>query len=182
MITANITDFLGTVRDALQDQQKTRWADVELQRYLDQGLRAVALESMYNRLNEEISVVVGTSNYSVDKEIIKYHNIESTQAYTVQDDSSITFTDPTEETVEVEYFAFPDRIVYGVTTTITLDIDLFDALRFYTIYRAYQKEASTEHIKKAQYFKGEYQQQLAQNSTRWHGQEDITLYKNDYLT
>lgn len=182
MITANITDFLSTVRDALQDQQKTRWTDAELMRYLDQGQRDLAVRTGFYRLNEEFSVVPGTTDYSVAKEVFKYHVVNTTQDYTVNDDSSITFTDPTTETVEVEYFGIPDRIVYGVTTTLTLDIDLFDMLRFYVIYRAYQKEASTEHIKKAQYFKNEYNELVAQNATRWHGDVDITLYKSDYLT
>ena len=182
MVTGQISSFITSVRDTLQDQQATRWTDEELTRYIDQGNRDMAYTTKYMRVPETISVVDGTTTYDLTYEAIEFHEIDSTQKYEVLNNKQIEFEDSTAEDVDIVYYAYPDRIQYGVTTSLTLENDLFDALRFFVLYRAYQKEASTTNMQKAQYFKNEYENVLKKNMPRWHGQEPITLYRSDYLT
>ena len=85
-----------------------------------------------------------------------------------------------DEIVEVEYYCFPDRIFYGTTTEIFLDEDLYDAMRYYILFRAYQKEASSENLQKSQFFKGEYGTQLQKHLSRWNT-FDVTTSRTDFF-
>lgn len=192
-MTRRIDDILTDIRDTLQDKQKSRWTDQELYRYLDQALRNVAMATRYNKIKHMIYVnepdvpTPPTTDYKLPYEAIEFYkiyNAESSlgeiQPYEILDASTIRFPENKEQKIMVEYYAFPARINYGAATEINVDEDLFDAIRFFILYRAYQKEASTENIQKAQYFKGEYANTLAMHETRWHGKFNVETSRKDY--
>ena len=192
-MTRRIDDILTDIRDTLQDKQKSRWTDQELYRYLDQAMRNVALATKYNKIkhtihvNDPLNPSPTTTDYALPYEAIEFYKISNAdsslgelQPYELVDAKTIRFPENVEQMVLVEYYAFPARINYGATTEINVDEDLHDAIRFFVLYRAYQKEASTENIQKAQYFKGEYANTIAMHSTRWHGKFDVETSRKDY--
>jgi len=182
LLPKNISDILVEVRDTLQDQQKNRWTDQELYRYIDQGMRDIALRTMYLFTKQTINVVDGTTDYLLDKECIEFYKHSSAQDLEQVDSTTLRFKDSAEEEVDIEYYAFPARIVYGVDTTVTLDEDLYDALRYFLLYRCYEKEESTANFQKAMYFKSEYKDYLSLHLTRWHGNTAHTMAKQDFFT
>jgi hypothetical protein len=154
-----VAEILADIRDTLQDQQKARWTDQELYKYLDQGMRNVALATRYNLITETIHVgdpmsPHSTTDYELPLEAIEFKNITCKQPYEILNSRTLRFPENKDESVEVEYYAFPDRIYYGATTDLFLDEDLYDALVYYVLYKAYQKEASTENIQKKHKIKG----------------------------
>jgi len=186
LIVKKIADILTEVRDTLQDQQQSRWSEQELFRYVDQAVRNVALTTRYNKINHTIHVADPlqpgiTDTFELPYEAIEFYNIESEQPYEIMDARTIKFPDNEEEEVIVEYYAFPKRVVYGAVVDLEMDEDLYDALKFFILYRSYQKEASTENIQKAQYFKGEYSSALSLHLTRWHGKFEVKSTRTEFL-
>jgi len=182
LLPKNISDILTEVRDTLQDTQKNRWTDPELYRYLDQGMRDIALRTKYDLSEQTINVVSGTTRYILHKECIEVYKHDSAQTIKQIDSRTIEFEDSTEEDVTIEYYAFPDRIVYGVDTTLSMDEDLYDALVLYILKKCYLKEDSTTSFQRAILFKGEYLDFLSLHQTRWHGKTNDTLAKQDFFT
>jgi len=179
LITKRIADLLTEVRDILQDQQKTRYTDQELFRYLDQGLRNVALATKYLKQVDMFHVKPDTT-FTLTLEAIEFYKITSQQPHEVLDARTVTFPAGEDEDVKIEYYAFPPRIIYGGTVTLELDEDIYDMLRYYIAYRAYEKEASTENLNKAQYFKNEFATLLAMNGQRGHSTFEVTTSRKDY--
>ena len=178
LILKKVTDILTEVRDTLQDQQQSRWTEQELFRYLDQGVRNIAVATRYNKVTDKLKVndslsAYPTNSLTLTQEAIEFYKITANQPHEIIDARTILFPDNTEEEVEIEYYAYPPRVVYGAATELLLDEDLYDAVRYFILYRAYQKEASAENISKAQYFKGEYGNILTMNATRWHGKFEV---------
>jgi len=193
LIVKRISDIFTEVKDSLQDQQGTRWTEQELYRYLDQGMRNIALATKYNLIKHEIAVGDKTASpfvdtYTLPLEAIEFYSIhskdktaETTQSNEIIDARTIRFPENKREDVVVEYYAFPNRVVYGTVVELELDEDLYDALYMFILYRAYQKEASTENLAKAGYFNGEYRTQLSLNMTRWHGKYEVTSSRTAFL-
>ena len=185
LIVKKVTDLFIEVRDTLQDQQQSRWSNQELYRYLDQAMRNIALATKYKLETDTINVgdplaIIPTTDYNLKYEAIEFYKIDTEQPYEILDARTIRFPKNEEGTAVVEYYAFPDRINYGTTLEISVDEDMVDAIRYFILFRAYQKEASTENLRKADYFKGGYSEQIAQNSTRWHGKIHTELSRKDY--
>ncbi len=165
----SITDLFTQIRDTLQDKQKERWTDQELFRYLDQANRSIAVATKFNKIKETINVVEGTTEYPLKAEVIDFYSVGTIQEYELTDAKTITFPNPKDQSVPIEYYAYTPRVYFGATTELEFEEDLYDAIRYFILYRCYQKEASTENIQKAQYFKGEYANVIQSNLTRWHG-------------
>ena len=185
LIPKRISDLFIEVRDTLQDQQKSRWNDQELFRYLDQGNRDITLNTRKNHTKDTIFVAdpalpQQTTEYNLSKEAIEFYEITSEQPYEVKDARTIVFPENKEEYVKIEYYAFPDRIIYGNTQEILLDEDLYDAIRYYIIFKCYQKEDNAESFQKSQYFKSEYGTQLQKHLTRWNT-FDTTTSRTDFF-
>jgi len=178
----NISDLITKTRYTLQDTAKNRYTDEEIYVYIDDAIRDIALRTMYNRISQDIIVVDGQTTYGLTSEAIKFASISTAQTYEIQDPTTIIFEDSTAEDVTIEYYAFPDRIVYGVDTVLSLDEDMYDLVRMFVLARCYEKEDSTELMQKAQYFMNRYRDYLNQNLTRWHGDLEVTLAKNDFYT
>ena len=186
LIVKKIADIFTEVKDSLQDQQGTRWTEQELFRYLDQAVRNVALATRYNKITDKIHVAdplqAGlTDSFTLSLEAIEFYKVESKQPYEIVDARTIKFPENTEEEITVEYYAFPPRVIYGAMTELSLDEDLYDAVKFFILYRAYQKEASTENIQKATYFKSEYSGQITLNLARWHSKFDVASSRTEYF-
>ena len=189
LIPKKIDYILAEMRDTLQDQQASRWTQRELYRYLDQALRHIALATKYNKIKHTIKTGdVNTDTYTLPYEAIEFYSItpkeaetEAPQPHIILDANTIQFPENRDAEVVVEYYAFPKRIVYGVDSEMLLDEDLFDALKYYVLYRAYEKEASVENIQKAQYFMGQYQGILAMHLTRWHGKFEVISSRTAFL-
>ena len=173
LITKPVSIMLTEIRDTLQDLQRARWSDQELYRYLDQGNRDIALTAKWNRITHIIDVGAKTSTgnpqteYSLPYEAIEFEKITCKQSYTIVTPSLFHFPDNETEQVEIIYYGYAHSIVYGVTNEITLEQDLYDALRNYALYRAYAKEDSPENQQKSQMFKSEYYQSISRNAARW---------------
>ena len=183
LLIKQIPELFTEVRDLLQDQQKTRWTDQELYRYLDQAVRNIAISTKYNLIKQTITVSPTAQNpttYTLDFEAIEFYKIDSEQPYEILDANTIRFPEAKDEEVKVEYYAYPKRIVYGATTSLMLDEDMIDAAVFFIGYRAYQKEASVENINKANYFRDEYSTRLSANLTRWHGKFEVKSSRTDF--
>ena len=172
-----VVDFTLSVRYTLQDEAKNRWSDAELLDYINEGLRDIALRTYFNRVEENISVVPTTTVYTTSKTPISIFKISTYQSYTITGQNEITFDDPREEDVKVTYYAYPDI----VTTDINEDIDIIDALKYFVLNRAYEKEDSPENFQKAVYFHNKYMSYINENMTRWHGSVEIHLDKKDYF-
>jgi len=181
LLPKDISDIIVEVRDTLQDQQKNRWTDQEIYRYIDRGIRDIALRTRYDFNKQIINVVSGTTDYLFTKECIELYKHNSVQTIEQIDSTLLRFEDSAEEYVAIEYYAFPRRIKYGVDTQIGLDEDLYNALTFFILERCYEKEDSTVSFQKAIYFKNEYLDYLSLHQTRWHGKSPVTLAKQDYL-
>ena len=186
LIAKRIADIFTDVRLTLQDQQKTRWDDQELYSYLDQAVRNIALVTKSILVKDLIHVAdptlpQTTTDYTLSMEAIEFYKIHAEQKSDVIDARTVRFEDNKEEQVVVEYYAFPPRIIYGATTEISLEEDEYDTIKYFLLYRAYQKEASTENIQKAQYFMGQYFAGISAKTVRWHGLYDIKTSRTEYL-
>ena len=182
LIKKMVADILTETRDILQDQQQSRYTNQELYRYLDQAVRNVALSTRFNVITQKIHVglPLSTDTYTLDQEAIEFLKKECKQPYEIIDANTIKFPDNKDEEIKIVYYAFPKRVVYGVTLELYFDEDIYDMLKYFIAYRCYEKEASTEDIGKAQYFKGQYQELISLNATRWHGKTEVELYKKDF--
>ncbi len=181
LIKKGIASIFTELRDTLQDQQQSRWSEQELSRYLDQAVRNVAISTKYNKITQNFSVDETNTTFTLAQEVIDFHSIDAVQSHVIEDARTVSFPDGKIEEVTVDYYAYPDRIVYGNTTELELEEDIYDMIRFYMLYRAYQKEASTENVKKAQYFYSEYQREVSQNATRWHSKIDVSTSRTDFF-
>ncbi len=180
LMKKKISDLLVEIRDTLQDQQKTRWTDQELYRYLEQANRDIALRIKPTNTKHIISVGDPlVSTFPLPYEIIEVFEIHSQQPYKIIDATEIEFPLKHTEEVLVDYYGYPTRIVYGVTLEIEIEQDLADGLRFYALNRAYQKESSEENIRKAGYFFDEYLKVLSRNPSRWDN-FDQPIDRQDY--
>ena len=192
LLKKQISEIFIAARDLLQDQQRVRYPDQELFRYLDQGVRDIALNTKHNRITTEIyvndpNIIHLSDEYTLPFEAIEFESITNAdsnlaiiQPYDIIDAYTIKFPEKKEQKVKVIYYAFPPRILYGAVTEIELDEDLYDALNFYIAHKAYQKEASTENLSKSQYFRQEYISALSRNTIRWHGTFEVETSKQDF--
>ncbi len=176
-----IADIILEIRDTLQDLQENRWTEQELYRYLNQGARDTALQLKNTNIKHTITVDPSQPNsYDLPYEAIEFYNISSVQPYEYSL-TEITFPDNRAEDVLVDYYAYPPEIIYGVTLEVSIERDLYDALKFYVLYRAYEKEDNTEKLAKSSYFYQKYKEVLARNTMRW-GNFDQPVSRSDYYT
>lgn len=189
LITKQISEVLTEVRDTLQDKQKSRWTDQELHRYLDQAMRNIALRTKYLHkiqiieVGDDAHILADSDLYDLDYEAIDFAEFQSEQSFNIMTSSQIEFPFNQEETVVVDYYAYPARVIYGVTTEINIDQDLYEAITFFILYRAYAKEDTTENFKKSEYFNKEYRDHLKLAGGRWSGNiDDNTPFKMDFYT
>jgi len=189
LIAKEISDILIEARDTLQDQQKTRWPDQELFRYLDQASRDIAIQTKYLRIQEDITIGSGRAAttgditlYTLTHEALEFYEIDCDQTYEIQDARTLYMEDNEDEDISVDYYAFPARIAYGADTTLYREEDQYDAIRYFILYRSYQKEDAIESIQKAEYFRKEYMRILNSNMKRWNGDLNWTPSKSDFYT
>lgn len=176
-----LSELLAEVRDTLQDGSKRRWLDSELEKYVNQGIRDIAKKTKFFRQVQDLSVVAGTTQYTLTYKVIEFDSISTAQDHTVLDNKTIEFADPKEETVQVVYYGYPLSVSVATDGEIPMEEDLEDALKYYVLKKAYEKEDSTENFRKATYYKNEYREILADDMTRWHGHLDVDLAKKDFL-
>jgi hypothetical protein len=172
--------FITQIRTTLQDVTPRRWTDIELEGYMNEGLIDIAVSTMCNREVQTVSVVEGTTSYTLDFKAIRFDTIDTNQYYSVTNNDTLEITDPIEEEVEVVYYAYFTPITVATDDVIPLEQDFVSALKSFVLKRCYEKEDSTENFRKASYFNNEYLTKLARNSVRWEGLMDVTLAKQDY--
>ncbi|WP_373069828.1 DUF6682 family protein [Sulfurimonas sp.] len=172
-----VQDFNTSIRYKLQDEAKNRWTDVELLDYTNEGLRDIAVRTFYNKIDEDISVLSTQTTYTLTKEPIKVYSVNSYQQFTQPTKDTLLFTNPRDEDITVTYYAYPD----AVTTDIDEDIDIIDALKYFVLSKAYEKEDIAENFNKAIYFQDKYISYISENMTRWHGDEDVMPDKSDFF-
>ena len=175
-----VSALFAKVRTTLQDVTPNRWTNAELENYMNEGIQDIAVSTMYNRIEETLTVVSTVHTYQLDETPIRIDSIDTTQDYTLADNQTLSFTDPTDESIDVVYYAYPTDITLAANPTIALDRDLVEALKFYILKRCYEKEDSTENFGKASYYDREYYKTIANNMTRWHGHTEVNLAKQDY--
>lgn len=175
-----ITELLKEVRYECQDSQKTRWTDAELYLYLNQAMRRIAMRTKYHRVVETIPVVKGTNSYPLSFEMIEAFDISTVQPHYMPNNNTINFEDAKTEDVTIDYYGYPEKVEYGVTTQLFLEADMYDMVRFYILYKAYKKEDSVENRSKAQEYLNDYKQAIAENSMR-EGKTLPLTGINDYL-
>ncbi len=180
LLPKKISDLILTMRETLQDLQKNRWTDQEIYKYIDQAIRDIAVKTKYNRVVQEISVVTGISTYPLDFQLLAYYGSNSIQAIDFPDNANVRFPETRPETVLLEYYALPDRIVYGVVSELSLDEDIYDMIILYCLAKCYMKEDIAEWVQKSGAFTAEYNEAIGQNMTRWQGSLDVPIAKNDY--
>jgi len=172
-----VVDFNNSVRYTLQDTNKSRWLDAELLDYTNEGIRDIALRTFYNRVVETISVQSGITTYTLLKPVISIDNVDTIQQHTIGNNHEIIFVDPKAQDIEVIYYAYPDTI----TDTITADVNIIDALKYYVLHKCYEKEDSPENFNKASYFMQKYLSVASENMSQRHGDISVTVAKNDYF-
>ncbi len=180
VLPMKISDLISSMRDTLQDLQKNRWTDIEIYKYIDQAIRDIAVRTKYNRIVQEISVVDGTDTYTLDFQLLAFYGTSSVQAIDFPNNATVKFPEMKEETVLLEYYALPDRIIYGVVSELSLDEDIYDMIRLFCLAKCYMKEDTAEWVQKASAFKSEYNELVELNMTRWQGSLDVPIAKNDY--
>lgn len=182
LLPINIADLIVSVRDVLQDSTGTRWTDQELYRYIDQANRDIAVRLKNNNQVDNIDVVAGTTDYQLNYQAIEFHKIVTSQHYEILDNATIKFKDSMPETVVVDYYAYPARVVFGVDTTLTLEEGLYDCIIEYVLHKCYRKEASTQNLNKAQAFFGSYISLLSlQPRSGGQSTVDVQPHKSDFL-
>ena len=173
-----VTDFNTSVRYTLQDSDSRRWKDAELLDYINEGMRDIALKTFYNRIVEDINVTSSTTTYTLTKTPIKIDLVQTYQKYDIVSSNQIVFREPRDEAIKVYYYAYPDT----VTTDISAEIDIIDALKYFVLHKCYEKEDSPENFNKASYFHAKYIDYINDNMTRWHGDIYVPLAKSDFFS
>jgi len=180
LIATKVSDIFEAVRDTLQDTQENRWTNEELFRYLNQGIRDIAVRTKYKYEKDVFDVTDASETYDLNFEVIELFKVDTTQEYEVLNDQAIKFPNMKEEEVTVEYYAYPARIAYSEDLEITIEDDICGAIKNYVLFKAYEKEDSTESLNKAQYFYQHYLDSLNQDMSRWHGKIQNDFAKNDF--
>lgn len=175
-----LSALIAKVRVTLQDVTPRRWTDVELEGYANEGIKDIARKTLFNRVDGEISVVSTETTYTLPNKAIRIHSVSTSQDHKVTNNNTIVFTDPKDETVEISYYAYPAAVSVSTDSTIPLEDDLIEALKYFMLKRAYEKEDSTENFRKATYFNNEYRDLLTDMTTRWTEDLEVTPAKNDY--
>lgn len=174
--------FISTkVRPTLQDVAKARWTDAEIESYVNDGLLRLAEDALFKRYRQTINVVEGTSDYTTTYTAFEIESIGTTQNYTLDDDNTIHFTDPTDEEVEIVYYGATATVSLSTDDEVPVPSDLIQALKYITLSFCYEKEDSTENFQKSMLFEGKYDQAWRRRSGRLQGSEPVELYKSDFL-
>ena len=177
---ATVSSITSRIRTTLQDVTPKRWTNDEVDEYINEGLEDIATETKHTRTIETLSVVASTTVYDLNSKAIEFESIDTEQVYTLTSNQRITFTDPAIESVEVIYYAYPDAVDLATDQTLDLDNDLVTALRFYVLARCYEKEDLGENFQKAMYYENKYNKKIDKNSSRWQGDTEVTIHKNDF--
>jgi len=175
-----VTTVFEAVRDTLQDTSANRWTNQELFRYLNQGIRDIALRTKYKYEKDVFTVSDSSETYNLNYEVIEFYKIDSEQTYEILTDQTIKFEDQEDEEVTVEYYAYPDKIAYAEDTDIAIDDALLYSIKSFILFKCYEKEDSTQSLQKAQYFYQHYMDGLNQDMSQWHGKIHNDFAKNDY--
>ena len=174
-----VSELITRTRPTLQDTNSNRWSDTELLYYVNEGLKDIAVQTYYNRIEETLTVVTTQQSYVLTAKVIRFDVIDTNQTYSVLDNQTLYFTSPEAESVDVSYYAYPTEMA-STSSTLPIEQDLIEALKYFVLKRCYEKEDSTENFSKATYFNNEYMKALARNSIRWEGLLDVTMAKQDY--
>lgn len=175
-----LSALITKVRRTLQDVTPRRWTDVELEGYTNEGLIDIARKTLHNREDIEISILSSQATYTLPKKAMRLPSVDTAQDYNITNNNTITFTDPKDETVKVIYYPYPSEVSVSTNSTIPLEDDLIEALKYFILKRAYEKEDSMENFQKATYFNQEYRDILTDMTTRWHNDLEVIPAKNDY--
>lgn len=175
-----LSALISKIRVTLQDVTPRRWTDLELEGYINEGIKDISRKVLFNRVDEDITIIPPQTNYTLTYKAIRIYSIDTLQEYTVTNNNTIVFDEPLAETFNVSYYAYLADVSVVADSTIPLEDDLIEALKYFALKRAYEKEDSTENFGKASYFNNEYRETLADASTRWHNDLEVPLAKQDY--
>ena len=162
------------VRDVLQDTDANYWSDSELLDYYNSGLRSIAAERLEEPRTTTVTLVDDTYEYTVDG-VLRYISAKDSDDITrelYQDDGSgdddyygiiikdynlIYVNNPsTGTTISLKNISLPAN---DNLSSVVRDSDE-QALRYYMLRKAYEKESDLENFQKSQYFLEQYRREL----------------------
>ena len=169
-----VLDLMHQCRDTLQDVNSDYWSDSELLDYYNSGLKSLAAERLEEPKTVTLALLTGINEYQVDG-VLRYISAKDSDGTvrklypddeTGEDDNDGTIVldynriyvnNPvTNINVLIKHIAIPDN---ENTNSVVRSGDE-NALKYYMLSKAYEKDSDMENFQKSQYFKIQYNQEV----------------------
>lgn len=89
---ATLSDLIDQVRDHLDEPDEEQWTNVQIRKWINEGVRDVARRGEVVQARATIATVSGTQEYSLPTDIVRIHRVE--------------YQDASNQTTALEYRAF----------------------------------------------------------------------------
>jgi hypothetical protein len=170
-----VRELITTLRSVLQDQDKTYWDDSELLNFYNECKRTMAQDRLEIKTTATLVLDPLKNDYDTDG-ILRYIRAEDdlgnfrtfypndesigidSNGIIIKDYNKIYVADPTiGTTITMEVVSLP--IEDNLTGTVRLGDE--NALKYYILSKAYEKETDMENFTKADYFYSKYMREFA---------------------
>jgi hypothetical protein len=170
-----VLQLITSCRDVLQDQDKTYWDDSELLNFYNECKRTMAQDRLEIKTTATLVLDPLKNDYDTDG-ILRYIRAEDdlgnfrtfypndesigidSNGIIIKDYNKIYVADPTiGTTITMEVVSLP--IEDNLTGTVRLGDE--NALKYYILSKAYEKETDMENFTKADYFYSKYMREFA---------------------
>jgi len=169
-----VLDLLHQTRDTLQDGDKNYWSDSELLDYYNSGIKSLAAERLEEPKTTSLALLTGTNEYQVDG-VLRYISAkdsdgtvralypdntsgdDDTNGLIVLDYNRIYVNNPvTNISISLKHIAIPEN--KNLNDIVRSGDE--NALKYYILSKAYEKENDMENFQKSNYFMTQYTREL----------------------
>jgi hypothetical protein len=173
-----VLELFNQAKDTLQDTDGNYWSESELLDYYNSGVRTLAAERLESPKTKVLNLVGSINEYTIDG-VLRYISAkdsnntvrplypddttgdEDLNGIIILDYNKIYVNNPeTDVSVSIKHIAIPSD--GNLTDTVRASDE--NALKYYMLSKAYEKESDLENFQKSQYFLQQFQREL--NSVR----------------
>jgi len=173
-----VLELFNQAKDTLQDTDGNYWSESELLDYYNSGVRTLAAERLESPKTKVLNLVGSINEYTIDG-VLRYISAkdnndtvrplypddttgdEDANGIIILDYNKIYVNNPeTDVSVSIKHIAIPSD--GNLTDTVRASDE--NALKYYMLSKAYEKESDLENFQKSQYFLQQFQREL--NSVR----------------